>query len=284
MMTVDPQTLTSNLGGFWYRSYGVAPCPVCQPEKQKHQNALSIGSDGGRLLLHCKKYGCDFRAILSAAGVAPGQHIVDEMARVNAEAARAEQAAKTKARARSLWERSQPVAGTHGETYLRGRGITCPIPETLRWLPDVYHGPSGRYCSAIVADVSTGGVHRTFFTKKGQRLDKSAKMMLGPCAGGAVCLSGSDGPLVVCEGIETGLSLLSGILVEPATVWAALSAPGIKAVKLPDAPSQLVIATDGDPVGHEAGQSLAERAHRLGWNVSTLPAPAGQDWNDVVAA
>jgi len=29
---------------------------------------------------------------------------------------------------------------------------------------------------------------------------------------------------------------------------------------------------------------LAERAHAAGWTVSLLPAPDGQDWNDVLVA
>ena len=59
----------------------------------------------------------------------------------------------------------------------------------------------------MVADVQpTGGIHRTYFEKSGARIEKNAKMMLGPCAGGAVRLSdATHGPLVVCEGIETGL-------------------------------------------------------------------------------
>lgn len=109
----------------------------------------------------------------------------------------------------------------------------------------------------MIANVEpTGGVHRTFFDKKGLRVAKSAKMMLGPCSGGAVHLSCGSGPLVVAEGIETGLSLLSG----PATVWAALSTSGMKALRLPDKAHKLVIATDGDHPGKQAGNALATRA------------------------
>lgn len=216
---IDPATLSRDLDGAWHRSYGTAPCPVCQPERRKDQNALTISERDGKLLLHCKKSACGFRDILIAAGVAPGTVELDQMAIANAERERAEQAAKLKARAQSLWDYAKPITGTHGETYLRGRGITCPLPKTLRWLPDTYHGNSGAYLSAMIANVTpTGGVHRTFFTKKGQRLEKSAKMMLGPCAGGAVRLSDTLGALVVCEGIETGLSLLSGLLDGPHAV------------------------------------------------------------------
>ena len=273
----------TNLGGKWYRSYGSAPCPVCQPDRRKGQNALTINAQSGKLLLHCKKTGCDFRKILSSAGIRLSHVEVDPVAMVQAEREREAQTAKLKARARSLWEIADPIQGTKGEAHLRGRGITCPLPDSLRWLPDTYHQPSRRCCSAMIADVHpTGGLHRTFFTKQGERLSKSAKMMLGPCSGGAVRLSEAVGPLVVCEGIETGLSLLSGLLEGPANVWAAMSTSGIKGLSLPARPGDLVIASDGDIAGREAANSLAQSAHGLGWKVSMMPAPEGKDWNDVL--
>ena len=95
-------------------------------------------------------------------------------------------------------------------------------------------------------------------------------------------LSEASGPLVVCEGLETGLSLLSGLIGRPATVWAALSTSGVKALELPPEPSSLLIATDGDEPGRDAGDILAIRASALGWKVNLLPAPDGCDWNDVL--
>ena len=283
MDLINPADLTRDLGGKWFRSYGVAPCPVCQIERRKDQNALTINVKGDRLLLHCKKLGCDFRDILVAANIAPGTIEIDALALEDAQRARLEQEAKSKARARSIWDHAGPLAGSHGEQYLRGRGITCAPPETLRWLPDTYHSPSGAYCGAMVADVQpTGGIHRTFFTKQGDRLSKSAKMMLGPCSGGAVRLSEAIGPLVVCEGIETGLSLLSGLMDGRHGVWAALSTSGIKGLSLPPRPGKLIIAADGDEPGREAAQTLARSAHALGWEVSLMTAPEGQDWNDIL--
>ncbi len=108
-------------------------------------------------------------------------------------------------------------------------------------------------------------------------------MMLGPCAGGAVRLSEEDGPLVVCEGIETGLSLLSGLLRGAPRVWAALSTSGMRALELPPEPGRLTVAADGDDAGGRAAYALASRADALGWEVSLLPAPNGCDWNDVLA-
>ena len=279
---IDPAQLTHDLRGKWHRSYGVAPCPLCQSQRRKDQNALTINVKDDRLLLHCKKSGCDFKDILVAAGITPGHVEIDHMAMENARQERLAHEAKMLARARSIWDFAQPIQGTHGEAYLKGRGIMCDLPDSLRWSPDAYHAPSGTYCGVMVANVSTGGIHRTFFNKKGERLAQSAKMMLGPCVGGAVRLSEPKGPLVVCEGIETGPSLLSGVLDGPHEVWAALSTSGIKGLVLQAHPGALIIATDGDEAGHASASVLAQRAHSLGWSVSTLDAPDGQDWNDVL--
>jgi hypothetical protein len=127
-------------------------------------------------------------------------------------------------------------------------------------------------------------VHRTYLRADGSgkaELDPP-KAMLGSVMGGAVRLAEGPGPLVVAEGIETALSLAGGLLRAPATVWAALSAPGLMGLRLPAIPGRLTVAADGDPTGIEAAHVLAERAHGLGWRVSLLPAPDGCDWNDVV--
>jgi hypothetical protein len=106
--------------------------------------------------------------------------------------------------------------------------------------------------------------------------------MLGCTRGGAVRLSRGGESLAVAEGIETALSLLSGLLPRPAATWAAQSASGMARLSLPPDPGHLTIATDGDPAGRKAGYALAERADAQGWHVSLLPAPEGRDWNDVL--
>ncbi|WP_346346491.1 DUF7146 domain-containing protein [Thetidibacter halocola] len=288
----DARDLTLQLGGKWYRRYGSAPCPVCQSEGRKGQNALTL-QDGtcGRLLAHCKKSHCDFRDILVAAGVAPGDYRAPdprELARREAEH-RAE-AVKKARQAEYTWQEAQPIGGTIAETYLRGRGITCGLPETLRFHPACWHGPTAKRYPALVALVEGGdgfAVHRTYLRADGTgkaALDPD-KAMLGAVSGGAVRLSEAPGALVVAEGIETALSLACGLLRAPATIWAALSTSGMRGLRLPTNPARLTIATDSDDkdgAGKAAGVALAERAHALGWAVSLLPAPDGRDWNDIL--
>ncbi|MCM2560921.1 toprim domain-containing protein [Lutimaribacter sp. EGI FJ00015] len=284
----DARDLTQALGGKWYRSYGAAPCPVCQPQRKKGQNALTL-ADGrnGRLLLDCKKSGCAFLDILAAAGVRTGDYIPPDAATLaQREAEKRAEAQKRAAQAKQVWTEAKPIAGTVAETYLRGRGITCDLGQVLRFHDECWHGPTAKRYPAMVAAVqgaSLPAVHRTYLRADGSgKADiDPGKLMLGAVAGGAVWLTEGPGPLVVAEGIETGLSLASGLLRTPATVWAALSTSGIRGLRLPAQPGRLTIAPDGDKAGREAANALAARAHALGWQVSLLPAPDGRDWNDI---
>ena len=280
----DARTITMALGGKWYHRYGLAFCPA-------HNNtvtpALSVGTGReGQLLLNCKA-GCDFADVAAALrdrGLSENDH------KRTQHDYKAEQAAndlKRSQQAMGVAHGTIPIVGTIAEAYLRGRGITCPLPEdALRFHPACWHS-SCKLLPAMVARVkgSDGyAVHRTYLKPDGSgKADvEPAKAMLGNCAGGAVRLVGADGLLVVSEGIETGLSLASGLLQRPATIWAAMSASGMGNLRLPPTPTRLTIATDGDDAGRAAAHKLADRAHKLGWAVSFLHAPDGKDWNDVL--
>jgi len=285
---INAYIITGRLGGHWYGRYGSAACPVCQPEGKKGQNALTLADGGKGLLLNCKRLGCTFRDILTAAGIAPGTITPPDPARLaQCDAKRRAYAAKRATQARAIWQEAQPIAGTIAETYLHGRGIACPLPATLRFHPEMWHGSTARRIPALVALVAGGdgfAVHRTYLRAdgSGKASVDPPKAMLGPVVGGAVRLIDGSGPLVVAEGIETALSLACGLLRSPATIWAALSTSGIRGLHLPPRPGRLTIAPDGDDPGRAAAHALAERAHALGWAVSLLSAPEGRDWNDIL--
>ena len=285
----DAKQITLDLFGRWHGAYGSAACPCCQPERRRDQTALTLtAGNGGRLLLHCKKSGCSFRDILAAAGIAPGRYAPPDPAVIaQRQAERRAEIDKRSRQARALWDEASPITGTVAETYLRGRGITCAMPDTLRVHGDCWHGPTARRWPAMMALVEGAehfAIHRTYLDTESQgkaRIEPN-KMMLGCTRGGAVRLTQAQGPLVLCEGIETGLSLASGLLRAPATIWAALSTSGMRGLRLPSSRGRITIATDGDDAGQDAGRELADRAHGMGWKVSILPAPKGRDWNDVL--
>ena len=285
----DAREVTLNLVVKWYRRYGVAPCPVCQSGRHKAQNALTI-ADGqnGRLVLDCKKSACAFLDILAAAGVTSGSYVSSGPETLaKREAKKLKEAEKRAAQARTIWSEALPIDGTIAETYLHGRGITCHLPKSLRFQPSCWHAATAKRYPAMVAAVQgnkLAAVHRTYLRPDGSgKADVEApKMMLGAVMGASVRLAEGLGALVVCEGIETALSLSSGLMREPAAIWAALSTSGMRKLSLPSQVGLLTIAPDGDKAGREAANVLADRATSLGWQVSLLFAPEGLDWNNVL--
>ncbi len=285
---MDAETITRALGGRWAGHSGTACCPA----HDDRTPSLSVANGhSGQLLLTCHA-GCSFVHVLDALkglGLVDGKETALQPSPETLLKRQEEERRHSQRRAeiaQSVWKEAQPVCSTLGETYLRNRGITCPLPASLRYLDTCWH-PAAKRIPALVGYI--GGtdafaVHRTYLRIGGNgKTDLSpSKAMLGATKGGAVQLSEAPGRLVVTEGIETGLSLLSGLLDGPATVWAALSASGMKSLRLPEHPGELVIAPDGDAVGREAAQALAHRAYALGWRVSLMPAPDGYDWNDVL--
>lgn len=285
----EAQRITRALQGKWHGRYGSACCPA------HHDRSPSLSlSDGpsGRLLARCMA-GCDFLSILDALrglGIIEGRGTIPqtdpaELARYEAEQRR--EAEKREAQAKAIWGETLPLRGSVAETYLReARGITCALPEVLRFHPACWH-PSARRLPAMIACIEGAerfAVHRTYLRPygSGKAEVEPAKAMLGNTAGGAVRLARGHEGLAVGEGIESTLSLLCGPLRGSLGLRAALSTSGMAGLRLPAKAGALIIATDGDAPGKAAGDKLAARASALGWTVTLFPAPDGRDWNDVI--
>ena len=288
----DAKSITLALRGRWYGRYGLAFCPA---HANTRTPALRLRDGrGGNLLAVCAA-GCDFRDVASALrglGLLEGAgrtFTPDPMAEAQRRAEEEREREKRIGQARRLWAEAQPVGGTLAERYLRARAIRGPLPPSLRFHAETWHGPTARPYPAMVAAVTLEtvaepvAVHRTFLAEPGRKADlgDQAKLSLGPVAGSAVRLSGGAGPVVVAEGIETALSLADGLAALSPRVWAGLSASGVAGLVLPYTPGDLAIAPDGDKAGRMAAEALARRAHAAGWRVRILPPPgAGLDWND----
>ena len=284
----EAQIICDALGGRWHGSYGLAYCPA---HKNTRTPALSLADgQGGKLLVNCFAgcAGADVLAALRARGLLAGhcdwRLNPREMARLKAEAETKRH--RHKELARRCWAEAGPIVGTLAEWYLRARGITCDLPPTLRFHPNCWHGPTAAkvpaLVSAVVIDRVLVGIHRTYLSEPGVKaFDDGAKLMLGRCAGGAVRISGGPGPLVVAEGIETALALLSGLSDVSPRVWAALSTSGMSGLILPPDPGELMLAPDGDDPGRKAANKLAACATSTGWRVRIMHCPEGGDWNDV---
>jgi hypothetical protein len=147
--------------------------------------------------------------------------------------------------------------------------------------------PSSGIWPAMVALVTRGtdgtpiGIHRTFLARdgNGKAPVEPAKMMLGPCRGGAVRLGQVGGLLMVGEGIET---CLATVQASGRSAWAALSTSGLRALDLPREVRDVIVLADGDDPGEAAAQECAWRWKREGRRVRIARPPRGLDFNDLL--
>jgi hypothetical protein len=258
---------------------------------------LTVGrSSSGRLLAHCKRSNCSFTAILAAAGLSREHFNPDPQAALRYEAQARAEAVLRSAMARRIWDEAEPIRSSAAEIYFPSRGLLywqhdgCH-PRTLRCHPHLLHGPSSRYFPAMLGLVEGGdgfAIHRTYLKPdgSGKAPVEPAKLMLGSVKGGAVrLLEGDPETLVIGEGIESTISIglvADDIRLSCATSWAALSASGMRSLRLPARAGRLVIGADGDDAGRAAAHALAERASGCGWKVTILAPPEGLDFNDLL--
>ena len=190
--------------------------------------------------------------------------------------------------ARRLWRRCRAIDGSHAERYLHARGLSRCRFAALRYHPELRYreGSLVRRFPALVAAVTGDdgailGVQRTWLdprrpAKAGVAAPRKA---LGRIHGLAVRFGApsDDAPLVVGEGIETVLSLVTA--VPEIRAAAALSAGSLGAFAPPLDLAHLVIARDNDEDGALAAERLARRCARLGI-ATTVIVPVGNDFND----
>jgi hypothetical protein len=278
--------------GAWWRSR----CPA-----HGSRGATLALFDGTRgLVVHCHG-GCtqsDILAELLRLGLFGGkddayEHRPDpEQIRRRREAEAADRRERT-ALALDMWGESGPGHDTAVEQYLHARGITIPIPATVRFLS--MYGSYGRHPSsahrpqmiALVEHVGFGpvAVSRTFLAPDGggKASVSPVRIFTGPVGGGAVRLAPirPDRPLALGEGIETTLSVMQACHLPG---WAALSAVGIEKLILPPEARTLLICADHDAngAGERAARRAAKRFISEGRRVRLAVPPQGLDFNDLL--
>ncbi len=281
---MEAELLAVALGGIRAGRGWMVKCPA--HEDRTPSLSVRTGRDG-RTLVHCHA-GCSQTTVIEALKARglwgrAGQGTVGPEPLLGNE--KEEDGARTRAALR-LWEQGQDLTGTPGFAYLRSRGLNGTSLGRLRFHPALKH-PSGLCWPGLVALVTRGrddvpgAVHRTFLQPdgSGKAPVEPAKMMLGPCAGGAVRLKEARDSIVIAEGLETAASVMEAVGI-PA--WAALSASGLRCLDLPDTIRDVIIAADGDDAGERAACAAARRWAREGRRVRIARAPAGFDFNDVL--
>ena len=283
-MTADQ--LAAALGA---RRAGAGWIALC-PAHNDRNPSLSINiASNGKVLVHCHA-GCGQDQVVHAlrargcwGRLTVTPNATEVVIRVNSD--RSRRLEKIRAAAR-IWQAAIPAPGTPVAAYLRRRGITTPIPRSLRFHPDLRH-PNGKRHAAMVAVVTDGqsgiarAVHRTFLSEDGSAKANVSpqRMFLGPSRGGAVRLAAATDQLMVGEGIETCLTAMQAT---GRPVWAALSAAGLRTLELPGAIREVIILADGDDPGEAAALEAANRWKAEGRVVRIARAPRGSDFNDVL--
>jgi putative DNA primase/helicase len=206
------------------------------------------------------------------------EQIEREKERRKAEARR--DAVRQRDKARWMWRTAGPADGTLVETYLRSRGITVPLPSTVRFLPPNRpdHHPA-MLVPYMIADEPEPGildvavekitaVHLTLLKPDGSgKADvEKPKITVAQPAGRPLMLAPMNDlmGLTITEGIEDALS------VHQATglgAWAAGSAvylprlvAAIKALATREydaSPDCITIFVDGDDAGQRHAHALA---------------------------
>ncbi len=196
------------------------------------------------------------------------------------------------------------------DLYLRGRGIWM-LPEYVYYHSNACGWGPSMVCKVVDVMGAITGVHLTWLERfdghviKRRFAEMSPKQMRGRIVGSAVKFGTPVDTVVLCEGVETGLSIWQQLQQPKARdkglykcpVWATLSTSGLKGIVLPRSIRRAVIAADNDlndaviaadndlnDAGQEAAEAAAERLRKeYGIEVIiNMPAKPGTDYNDLL--
>lgn len=183
----------------------------------------------------------------------------------------------------AIWEAALAATGTPAEAYLRLRAITTPLPPTIRFTR-LHYGKSGPQYPVLVALVQNVagqpiGIQRTYLDPVG--MGKAAvakpKLSLGSIRGGAIRLGDPVDRLVVCEGLEDGLTLAQELAVP---TWVGVGTSGMAAMRLPAHVTSVVIGADADEPGENAAAEAGQRFASAGLGVRVIrPTHPFKDFN-----
>lgn len=244
-----------------------------------------------------------------------------EAKRRQAEAARAAAAELKRHRgiAQHIWinaEALRPTTRTHrgcaGARYLEARGIDFGVldrmPRAVKFSPaETWRGADGEefigpalVSAMILADGTFASAHRIWINPEveGEKAPLDPPRKMWPSSEGAqirlwrgkggfsetdMTAKGLSCPLVVCEGVEDGLSI--AMMVPEFRVHAAGSLPGLLSYEPPPCASELIVSADNDWNKPQALASLDRAVKRLrtfGRPVKIARSPEGKDFNDLL--
>jgi hypothetical protein len=264
-------------------------CPACGPDRRSPTN-------GRRRVLRVWRHEPDFltyyccRCGLKGSARRDGaRRRIDpqrlEHAHADAAARDARYARSQLEKARALYRMARPAPGTPAETYLRSRGLTAPIPPTIRFLkpgkPE--HHPAIIVPFGLPNEPEPGmvairteaivGVHLTLLKPDGS--EKAAvepnKLTVGRSIGSPIVLAPCNDLLgmAIAEGVEDAMSIHQATGLG---AWAAGCASRMPALvhAIPAYVAGVVLLVDDDPTGRRNAHLLAAGLRKRGFDVELL--------------
>ncbi len=230
---------------------------------------------------------CEALAWLSAHGFLSGRSVPAQEHGPRAVTTRGADARETRdkqARAYQIWKETRPLRGSLAEEYMCGRGVEVAGARALRFHPRLRHPhPPYVFFPSLVACVQDCGgrflgIQRTYLQGPHKASVQPVRASLGRLTGGAVRLAEpANGVLLVGEGIESTAAAMQRLDLPG---WVALGTAALRALVVPEAVREVVIAADRDAPGLEAAAALAERLEAEGRRVTIVAPRAGGDFAD----
>lgn len=188
-----------------------------------------------------------------------------------------------KARARKLYQAAASLANTPAKLYLASRGLR-PVAAWDRLRASTLHFPGKGLSPVLIAPIEAQdgalvAVHRTYLQPNGKKLDvPDPRRTLGQVRGHAIHLGQVADELIICEGLEDGLTLHQELELP---VWVAGGASLLHSMVVPEQVRCLVIAANNDPAGEVAAYRAADAMAVMGRRVRIMrPTHGFKDFND----
>lgn len=288
---------------------GLVACVLAGRCEPKDKKALAEAIRWGKGF-----YGMETQAFDAAAFAARKVEAAERARKAQAKAAR--ELSQHRVTAKAHWLAGRPlVAGDAGWEYLRARGVDLAdlprLPRAIRLGLDapyidletgeVLHVGACLLSAMTLTSGEFGSLHRTWIdpARPGQKADLPNPRRMWPSSRGAAvrlwrgasgltdkqaAAAGLVEDLVLCEGVETGLSI--ALMTPELRVYAVGSLAGLSSFEPPKFVRKLIIAAENDWGNETAQKALAAGCKRFteefGKAVALARSPEGNDFNDLL--
>lgn len=270
----EPNRALSTATQLRFGTKGSVAVEIDGPDTGKwFDHEAGVGGDGLELIRH-------------RHGVANGEACEWAREWLGLDAARLPSKSKSNAeKVSEIVARSEGIAGTRVEVYLRRRGITVSPPDCIRF----GRFAAGQHGALVALATATDGavlaVQQIYLTEDGRKapvdvVKRTNKAVEGWSERASMRLPGTP-PVVLCEGVETALSVWQATGQE---TWACFGISNISRAPVPEG-APVIVARDGDEPGSKADQQIRRSVTTLrarGLEVRVASPPLGMDFNDVL--